>query len=133
MPIPKGAKRTGLKWKERMGLPIDYKSIILYKNNIFRKVPSRFFVNQNDPFDFRVASEEEYLADWRNPSYVKSVTLEPLPGAPDPLTLVNESELKQLKENTKFLEILLRLGIQDWEHFDTALADLEKEKNDEDN
>jgi hypothetical protein len=97
-----------------------------------------FWINPDDPWDYREVSQEEHMEMLRtNPSkryeYIWSRTLYELGGHPHGLVTVKQTDIDRYKENELFLEALNRCGIENWQEFDRALATLENMKNDKNN
>jgi hypothetical protein len=130
-------RRTATEWETRIGEPIDYRTVVHYGGALFAKKWCRFWINPDNPYDYREVSEEEHWhmlnnEPHRQKEYVLTNTLRPLGGHPDNLTLTPDADIARWKENERWLDALNAAGVENWEGFDYAMRLFQESNNEND-
>jgi hypothetical protein len=130
--LPKGTKAREFYEIYNRELGINFVKDFVHAGGIYKRKRGRMWINPEDPFDHRYVPEDEYASFFMDLTqeerlfYVTTNTLFPIEGSRS--VLVDKDELDRLREGDLWLKVLDRLGIENWEMFDVALAEFEKDK-----
>ena len=100
----------------------------------FRRQACYIYCHPDKPWDHKIVSVEEYnkmcmnMEIGEDNDWYASYRLTPLEKNIRKLRFLEEKEYDGLIEAGLWAEVLEQLGIHEWEHFDTAFAELEKRK-----